>query len=196
MDNFNVSTFLFINQFAGKNNILDIIFISAAEVMPYIFMLVLVYLWFSSSMEKRRSAFNSGLSVLLGMITSYVISLFYYHPRPFVENLGTQLIPHAPDSSFPSDHTTFIFSIAVMLLFNKATRKVGFILFVLSIISGLSRVYGGVHFPLDILGAMLVAVFSSVIVFNLQYKTNALFNLLVKIIPNRSIKNDSTSPSI
>lgn len=187
MEEFNVSTFLFINQYAGKNNFLDVILMGAAEAMPYIFMLIMMYLWFGVSIERKKSSFHSGLSVLLGMLTSYIISIFYYHPRPFVDNLGTQLIEHAPDSSFPSDHTTFIFSIAVMFLFNKATRLIGTVLCLLSFISGLSRVFGGVHFPLDIFAAILVAIFSSVIVFKFQNKTNHLLNLLVQKIPNKFV---------
>ncbi|NQZ28741.1 MAG: undecaprenyl-diphosphatase [Colwellia sp.] len=190
MEAFNVSTFLFINQYAGKSSILDAVLIGTAEVMPYFFMLIMVYLWFDGNIERKKSSFNSGLSVLLGMLTSYVISLFYYHPRPFVDNLGTQLIEHAPDSSFPSDHTTFIFSISVMLLFNKTTRVIGIVLCGCSLISGFSRVFGGVHFPLDILGAILVSIFSSVIVFKSQKKTSILLNQLVKKMPGKAIKQD------
>ena len=185
MEEFNVSTFLLINQYAGKNNLLDNILIGTAEVMPYVFMLTMVYLWFDGNIERKKSSFNSGLSVLLGMLISYTISLFYYHSRPFVDELGTQLVEHAPDSSFPSDHTTFIFSISIMLLFNKTTRVIGTILCVLSFISGLSRVFVGVHFPLDILSAILVAIFSSLLVFKLQSKTNVLLKQLVRIMPNK-----------
>ena len=124
------------------------------------------------------------------MLTSYVISLFYYHSRPFVDNLGTQLVEHAPDSSFPSDHTTFIFSISVMLLFNKSTRAIGSVLCFLSLISGLSRVFVGVHYPLDILGAILVATYSSVVIFKLQRKTRFVFNYLVQKMPSKPMKQD------
>lgn len=185
MEQFNVAAFLLINQYAGKNSVLDFVLISTAEITPYVFMLVLAYLWFSpsSSLERKVSSFNAGLSVLLGMLTSHIISMFYYHSRPFVENLGTQLVEHASDSSFPSDHTTFIFAIAIMLLFNKSTRVVGGVLSVVSLISGLSRVFVGVHFPLDIAGAILVALFSSVVVFKLRNKTLFLVNALIKIMP-------------
>lgn len=183
MEEFNVSMFLFINQYAGKSSILDAVLIGVAEVMPYVFMGIMLYLWFDGNIERKRSSLNAGLSVLLGMLTSYVISLFYYHSRPFVDNLGTQLVAHAPDSSFPSDHTTFIFSIAVMLVFNKSSRTIGCVLLILSFISGLSRVFVGVHFPLDILGAILVAVFSSVAVYKLQNKTRFILNYLDQKIP-------------
>ncbi|CAM4425563.1 undecaprenyl-diphosphatase [Pseudoalteromonas ostreae] len=179
MEEFNVSIFLFINQYAGKSSILDAVLIGAAEVMPYVFMFVMLYLWFDVNIERKRSSLNAGLSVLLCMLTSYVISLFYYHSRPFMDGIGTQLVEHAPDSSFPSDHTTFIFSISVMLLFNSSTRGIGAILCSLSLISGLSRVFVGVHYPLDILGAIWVAIFSSVVVFKLQSKTCFILNYLV-----------------
>lgn len=170
MEQFNISAFLFINQYAGKNKIVDNILISAVEIIPYLFILVLICLWLSSDDERKKSSLHAGLAALLGMLTSNVISSFYYHPRPFVKNLGSQLIEHAADSSFPSDHTTFVFSIAVMLLFNKATRVVGGALCIFSFISSLSRVFGGVHFPIDILGGILVAIFSSTVMFILSRK--------------------------
>jgi undecaprenyl-diphosphatase len=183
MEELNIATFLFINQYAGKNNLVDTALISFAEVTPYICILLIIYLWFSDCIERKKSSFNSGLSVLFGMLMSYMISLFYYHSRPFVDGLGVQLVEHAPDSSFPSDHTTFIFSISVMLLFNKSTRTIGIILFFISIISGVSRVFVGVHFPLDILSAIFVAIISSVVVLKLECKTKFLLHFFIKITP-------------
>ncbi len=191
MEEFNIAAFLFINQYAGKSDFLDAFLIGFAEVTPYIFILIIIYLWLSGSIDRKISSFDSGLSVLLGMLISYVISLFYYHLRPFVENLGTQLVEHAPDSSFPSDHTTFIFSISIMLLFNKSTRVIGSILCFLSFISGLSRVFVGVHFPLDILGAILVAIFSSVVVFKSRHRTRFILNYFVQKMPYKTTKSDS-----
>ncbi len=191
MEEFNIATFLLINQYAGESNFLDAFLIGFAEATPYIYIFIIIYLWFSDCIERKKSSFNSGLSVLLGMLTSYVISLFYYHSRPFVDNLGTQLVEHAPDSSFPSDHTTFIFSISVMLLFNQSTRNIGSVLCFLSFISGLSRVFVGVHFPLDIFGAILVAIFSSVVVFKLQHRTRFILNYFAQKMPNKALKSDT-----
>lgn len=188
MEQFNESAFLLINQYAGKNSVLDYILISIAEVTPYIFILVLALLWFSGNLQKMTSSFNAGLAVLLGMATSYSIGFFYYHSRPFVQGLGTQLVEHAPDSSFPSDHTTFIFCIAIMLLFNNSTRVLASVLCGFSLISGLSRVYVGVHFPLDIVGAILVALFSSIVVFTLRDKSQWLLNFFIKTIPFSGLK--------
>lgn len=122
--------------------------------------------------ERKKSSINAVFSVSLAMLLSNSISALYYHPRPFVEGLGTQLIEHAPDSSFPSDHTTFVFSIAIMLLLNKTTRTIGYVFAALSFISGIARGYGGVHYPLDILGGVLVATISSVVVFMWRNKAS------------------------
>ncbi|CAM3682451.1 undecaprenyl-diphosphatase [Rheinheimera salexigens] len=188
MEQFNQSAFLLINQYAGKNSVLDYILISIAEVTPYIFILVLALLWFSGNLEKMKTSFNAGLAVLLGMLTSYSIGFLYYHSRPFVQGLGRQLVEHAPDSSFPSDHTTFIFCIAIMLLFNRSTRVLASVLCGFSLISGLSRVYVGVHFPLDIVGAILVALFSSIVVFTLRDKSQWLLKFFIKTIPFSGLK--------
>ncbi|WNO59413.1 undecaprenyl-diphosphatase [Rheinheimera sp. MMS21-TC3] len=188
MEQFNISAFLFINQYAGNNKSIDQMLIGLAEATPYVFIVILGWLWFSGKLAKMTSSYQAGLAVLLGMLTSYSISLFYYHSRPFVQGLGTQLVEHAPDSSFPSDHTTFIFCIAIMLLFNKSTRRLAYLLSGISLISGLSRVYVGVHFPLDIIGAILVAIGSSIVVFSLRHKTKWLLSFLVKIIPFSAVK--------
>ncbi|AAZ27174.1 phosphatase PAP2 family protein [Colwellia psychrerythraea] len=60
-------------------------------------------------------------------------------------------------------------------------------LFVLSLISGLSRVFGGIHFPLDILAAISVAMFLSLVVFTLRNKTSYLLNYFVEKSSNNKV---------
>ena len=184
MENFNVSTFLAINQYAGTSELWDVVAIASAKAMPYVFILVLVAVWFGTGTEKRKVSLSAGFSVLVGLLFSYIIGLLYFHPRPFMENLGTQLLQHAPDTSLPSDHSTFLFSIAFMFLFSKHTRGLGVVLCVLAFIGGFARVYAGVHFPLDIISAALVGIVSSLVLLVFSRKTNSLewlFESLVKI---------------
>jgi undecaprenyl-diphosphatase len=182
MEDFNVSAFLAINQYAGKNDLVDAVIIGAAELTPYLFILVLLALWFSADPGRRKSSFIAGCSVLVGLLISYVVSLFYFHPRPFMQKLGTNLVSHAPDTSFPSDHTTFIFSIAIFLLLDGRTRKLGGVLCLLSLVGGVSRVYVGVHFPLDILGAAAVGGGSSLFVLLLFKKTRLMQPVLDRVL--------------
>ena len=69
--------------------------------------------------------------------------------------------------SFSSDHTTFVFSISLMLLSLKSTRKLGIFITLWAFLSGVGRVYCGVHYPFDILGSFVVAFISVIIILNL-----------------------------
>lgn len=174
MDNLNSAFFLSINQYAGKSTLIDSLAIFFAEAMPFLLIALMLVLWFFGSTDKKRSSFFAGYSVLLALLASYFIGLAYFHPRPFVMNLGIQLIEHAPDASFPSDHTTFIFAISFMYLFNKATRKIGLLACLFSLVAGLARVYVGVHYPFDIAGAALLGAFSALSIIYLARKISYL----------------------
>ena len=170
MDNLNSTFFLLINQFAGNSAVIDYLAIFVAEAMPFLLIALMLGLWFFGSVNKQRISFFAGYSVLLALFISYLIGLVYFHPRPFVAHLGTQLVEHAPDASFPSDHTTFIFAIAFMYLFSKSTRSLGIWLCLLSLLAGLARVFVGVHYPFDIAGAALVGAAAAGLVLYLASK--------------------------
>jgi undecaprenyl-diphosphatase len=84
-------------------------------------------------------------------IISYLIGFIYYVPRPFVNNKVNLLFPHIADASFPSDHAIGTMSIAVGL--NKYNRTLGNISILISILVGISRVFVGHHYPIDVVGA-------------------------------------------
>jgi undecaprenyl-diphosphatase len=73
---------------------------------------------------------------------------------------GELLIEHAPGTSFPSDHATILFAISLMFLTFRKLRIAGMISLILSFVVGFARVYAGLHFPMDIAGSLLVALFS------------------------------------
>lgn len=185
----NIKIFDAINHFAGNNILLDKIEIMIAEYLPIIFILFLLYLWFNKNEHKSFSLY-SGYAAILGVSLNFLISLFYFHSRPFMDNIGTLLIKHAPETSFPSDHTTFMLSIAFMLLYFKETRSVGIILSIFGIIGGIARIYCGLHYPFDILGSIIVAIISSGIIFvfkeKLQKFNNLIINLYYKLLKHEN----------
>lgn len=193
MESINKTFFLSINQYAEKSIFLDAIAIFMAEAMPFILIIIMLYLWFFASTDKKRITFFAGYSVLLALFVSYILGALYFHPRPFVANLGTQLVEHAADASFPSDHTTFIFAISFMYLFSKATQKLGFLLCCLSLTAGFARVFVGVHYPFDIAGAALVGAVSAGLVLYLVSKVvyfERIFQACCCIkLPNQSVKS-------
>lgn len=164
MQQFNQEFFLFVNQLAGKFAWLDALAIALAEFTPYAFIAVLVMAWFFGKEEQRYASFLAGFSVLLALLISYLLGKAFFHPRPFMDGLGVQLVSHAPDTSFPSDHTTFVFAIAFSFLFYLASKSLGWWLVAISLVSGMARVFVAVHYPGDIAGALLVGALAASLV--------------------------------
>ena len=79
----------------------------------------------------------------------------YYDPRPFVTEHVTPLFPHSVDNGFPSDHTVLTMFVGLCVLLYS--RRWGTVLVVLSLASGVARVVAGVHSPIDIIGAVVMA---------------------------------------
>ena len=65
--------------------------------------------------------------------------------------------------SFPSGHTTSIFSICVLLSLFINSRKIKYSLCFIAILTGLSRVYLAQHFLVDVFAGSLIG-FSAVII--------------------------------
>src|SRR4051794_30680596 len=108
--------------------------------------------------EWRRAAVAAVLSAGLGLLAAKVISELVDRARPFVADPhGVHLFSgHAADPSFPSDHATAAFAIAVAILLRK--RGWGIAALVAAPVLAIGRVALGVHYPSDVLaGAALGA---------------------------------------
>lgn len=114
----------------------------------------------------RKAGLVAACSLLLGfLITNVTLKPLVDRMRPYefsdaILPLGT--IPH--DSSFPSGHTCASFACALIYV-RMLPKKYGIPLLVLAALIALSRLYLCVHFPTDVLGGFLVALFSSTIVY-------------------------------
>ncbi len=179
----NLTLFYIINGFAGRNYVLDTTMVFAAKYIIYIFVIYLAYLWFVKS-KYRQEVLLVGYASLLGLGLNFIITLFYFHPRPFMVPTGVLLIAHAPETSFPSDHTTLMFAVSLMLLTFRELRSKGMILFVLSFIGGLARVYTGLHFPMDIIGSLFVALVSTGLLLALKQYLIPVNRVLVAYFEN------------
>jgi len=165
MEELNRAIFMGINGFANQSPFLDQLMISLSEFSPYLFILALIYLWFSKKTGGKDCSLYAGYSVLLGLCLNHIISFLYFHPRPFMDNLGTQLVKHAAESSFPSDHTTFMLAIAFSLLLHLPHKRFGCAAILLAVIGGVARVFCGVHYPFDLLASLVVATVSALTIY-------------------------------
>lgn len=117
-----------------------------------------VVLWIRVRPERRGSLITATVVMVLGLVLNFLIGHVYFHPRPFMLGLGRQYLPHAPDSSFPSDHATFLWSLGFALIALGGWRVLAAWLLAGGLGVAWARVYLGVHFPFDMLGALIVSL--------------------------------------
>ena len=116
--------------------------------------LVIFFLLVWALFVSKRRMYSFSLFVLTG-VTAWFAAHFLKElvglSRPYVE-LGLSVRVLEPGFSFPSEHTTVLTALAFAMLMME--RKIGGWLLTIAILVGFSRVILGVHYPLDILGAV------------------------------------------
>lgn len=68
-------------------------------------------------------------------------------------------------ASFPSGHTASAFALAASLALCVRKKSPGFLFALLALLTGISRIYLGQHFPEDVLAGMFIGVVSTVLCF-------------------------------
>ena len=152
----NLSLFSWINASPEASNTSIHFAIFIANDLLYCMILLFAWFWLRGNYDTKKQILKAFIFTSIAILISQCISHVYYHPRPFVMEVGRTLIYHAPNGSFPSDHMLIFSSIAFSYLFS-AQRKLGIFLLVMAWLVAWSRVYLGVHFPLDMLGAFILA---------------------------------------
>jgi len=176
----NIELFRLIHAGAGSQPILDFLSVAAAEVTPYLVIVCMAVFWFNSDNRGKLVLLEAAAAVVLGLIINQLIGLFYYHPRPFMMDLCKPLIPHAPETSFPSDHATLLFAVSLPLLVKDSWRRHGFFLFIIALCGAWGRVYTGLHFPFDIIGSFFVALLSMVILAAIYKPLKPLYGWIIR----------------
>lgn len=152
----NLSLFSRINASPEATNTSIHFAIFIANDLLYCMILLFAWFWLRGNYDTKKQILKAFIFTSIAILISQCISHAYYHPRPFVMEVGRTLIYHAPNGSFPSDHMLIFSSITFSYLFS-AQRKLGVFLLIMAWLVAWSRVYLGVHFPLDMLGAFLLA---------------------------------------
>lgn len=172
----NLLLFNWVFQLSHKSVLLDDLGIFFAQYLPWFMGAGALLLIISEKEWRKRLFFLSEvvLSILLsrGIITK-LIRFFYVHPRPF-DALGIQSLIPESGNSFPSGHAAFLFALAATLFYYN--RHWGGWYFALALINGAARVFAGVHWPLDVLGGLVIGVLSSMVIHSLlKTSFNELF---------------------
>ena len=161
MESLNQTLFLWLNAPEHPGALPLTLAIFFAERLIWVVPLLIGVGWLRGSETTRKMMLVATASGLLGLLVNQLIGLAWLHPRPFMIGIGHTVIPHVADSSFPSDHLTLWWAVAFSLLLQRDPRISGIGLALLGVPIAWARIYLGVHFPFDMLGAVAVAALSA-----------------------------------
>lgn len=130
---YNYLLFTKINAFAGHWFVLDDFMIFGANMLIFLWPLVMLAMWGRPLSWRKRPLSPSELAIIhecrsvilwigVACILSYLGNLsiehFVFEPRPFVTHHVHLLVTHPADDSFPSDHAAWSFAVVGMMLFS------------------------------------------------------------------------------
>ena len=158
--------FLWINGWVGKFTPIDEVMklIASDYLVPVTLALILFALWFAGTDLGTRERYQIGIvvavfAVALANSSIEVLNNFYFRDRPFLNHEAELLFYRPTDSSFPANSTAAAFAIAGSV--GIFQRRLAIVIASLAALYAFSRVYVGVHYPLDVVGG---AVFGLVAV--------------------------------
>lgn len=151
-----------LNGLAVKSDRLEDVLQFIALYGQYFFVALLAGLFLArgdwASRNARRGVIAAGLSAALALGIAQVLASLWERPRPYVAHPHDSQLFIAPshDPSFPSDHATAAFAIAMAIWLRN--RRAGEIAFVMAGLLAISRVAVGTHYPSDVLAGAVVGV--------------------------------------
>lgn len=138
-------------------------------------LITLFLLW-----KKKLRLFYAWLLILIAIgvsdfLTYYLLKGYFQRIRPCYALEGVRLVQTSCGSryGFPSNHAANSMAAAVML-YCTVRRNISLSIFLLAVLVGLSRVYLGVHFPLDIVAGFVEGAIVSLLLFQIARFTTPL----------------------
>jgi undecaprenyl-diphosphatase len=141
-----------------------------SEWSPYFFAALLVGIFLArgsyATRTGRRGVVAAGFSALFALGAAQVIGELWNRPRPYEAHADVAhlFVAASPDPSFPSDHATAAFAIAVAILLRS--RRPGLVALVMAIVLAISRVVVGTHYPSDVLGGAVLGTLAALILWH------------------------------
>lgn len=161
LNDINVSLFSFINATPITSITTLTLAIFLAKRLILIFPLITIAYWFwgksGNLVCQRVFVCKTALALIVGLAISGFIGVIFPQERPFMLGIGQHFLAHAPTPSFPSNHATIAFIFAFSFLF-WLKNWIGLLLFIPAFAIAWARIFLGVHWPLDMVGAFIVAI--------------------------------------
>jgi len=163
---FELSVLDFIQSFSG-NEIIDNFWVFLTRIGDNGMIWILLSLGLLVIPRTRKVGLMCVFAAILsGLLTNVVLKQLIARARPFNYSDIELLISKPTDFSFPSGHTSISFAVAFVLWqekFKIKNFKFYILTMVLAVLISFSRLYLYVHFPTDIIAAVVLAFGYSII---------------------------------
>lgn len=160
METFNRTVFILINATPNSTQWLLNFALFAAKDLIFIVPTLSIVLWLwgrKNRIEQQRTLIlKTNVALIYAFLIATCVSHILPYPRPFAVNYGSQFLQHTANAAYPSDHATIIFTFALAFFCWHRVWS-GLCLFVMACAIAWARVYVGVHWPLDMLGGLLIS---------------------------------------
>ena len=151
----------------GHDGRQDVVIAIVSATIPATIIATLL-LWFVGRpgvVDRWRLACASAFgAAALALVCGQIVARIWSHPRPFVSHpAGIDLLTaHTTDAGFPSDHATAAFAIAAAVV--HFSRRVGILFLAGAVVIALSRLFAGVHYPIDVIGGAGIGIIAALLV--------------------------------
>lgn len=158
--------FRLINNLAGQWRPADEFFRFFANdyIVPSAIVALLVIGWFRGGIHWRRVVVHALVALLLANGLVKLSNYLWFRPRPFTFHEVNLLFYYPSDSSFPSNSAAAMWSIAWAIWERQRGSRLGLAALLLAALMGFSRVWIGVHYPLDIVGGAASGILAAYLV--------------------------------
>ena len=144
-----------------------------ASILIWFLFLGLGILWVIDGKIKKEIVLHALLSILVAWASSEIIKTLFPTVRPFEAygRVPLTLTLVGKGSAFPSAHTAIAFALSTTVYLHD--KKAGILFLICSVLVGIGRVMGNVHYPLDILGGIIIGTITAFVIDKVH-----LYNLL------------------
>jgi undecaprenyl-diphosphatase len=163
-----VDLFLFrhLNGYAAHHDVAGDFFEFLANQGQILFVVLLGALFLARgkwrSTNGRHGVVAAGFAALLALAVAHLIGDLWDRARPYEAHASAHLlVGGSSDPSFPSDHATAAFAIAVSIALRS--RRAGPIALAMAIAVSVARVAVGRHYPSDVLGGALLGTTAALV---------------------------------
>lgn len=157
----NIGLFFLVFGLSNHSSFADSLMIFGARFLIYLTFLLAILSAFKGGFKEKKAMILAFLAIPMVILLIKGIHLFFFEPRPFVNFNFSPLLNTDADASFPSRHASIMSAIAFSYAYFKSKWALLFLLLMIWV--GVSRIYVGVHYPLDILGGLVVGIISLLI---------------------------------